>query len=254
MPRRLLTRDDPAPFEVLRPDGTAGLVLFCDHAGARVPAALHQLGLMPESFGQHIAIDIGADQVTRQLSRRLNATAVLATYSRLVIDCNRWLDDPRLILPLADGTPVPGNEGLSDDDRQRRIDEMYWPYHKALCEIIDRAIDRFRSPLIVSIHSFTPVLGDERRPWHVGTFWHRDSRLSDIVVGKLRAEEGLVVGDNQPYSAQIGSFSIDYHGWSEGLPHVGVEIRQDQLADQSGIDRFTNLLGDALAVALEKLR
>lgn len=250
MAEPLLTAADAPAFEVLNADGAAPLVLLCDHASARVPVRLGDLGLAAERFGQHIAVDLGAGEVTRGLSRRLGTPAVLAGYSRLAIDCNRWIGDPRSILAVSDHVTVPGNCDLDDGERRRRVVELFWPYHAAVHETIERAIRRNRPVAVVAIHSFTPTLDGHARPWHVGTFWHQDRQLAGPVVERLRESAGLNVGDNEPYSGQSGSFTTDYHGWSAGLPHLGVEIRQDQVADRRGIDRMADLLADALTFAL----
>lgn len=245
---RLLEPDDPAPFEVHHPAGRARALLVCDHASRAIPRRLGRLGLPDEATWRHIAWDIGAAELARALSRRLDATAVLAGYSRLVVDCNRRLEDPTCFVAYGDGQRVPGNEQLGEPERRWRAAACYEPYHK---EIAARLRDFGRAgvaPALIAVHSFTPVLGSEARPWNVGVLWDRDPRIAVPLLARLRAERGLVVGDNQPYSGRHpADYTVDHHADSAGLPHVCLEVRQDELLTPAGIARWAELIGRALA-------
>ena len=48
------------------------------------------------------------------MARALGAPAVLSNFSRLLIDPNRGLDDPTLVMRLSDGAIVPGNRHLDE--------------------------------------------------------------------------------------------------------------------------------------------
>src|SRR5262249_10278338 len=164
----VLTPSDPPPFEILNRDGASRAVLICDHASRAIPAALGELGLDAVALSRHIAWDIGIEDVTRRLAKRLDAVAVLSGYSRLVIDCNRRLGDPTSMAQESDGTVVPGNRGLAEHDRAARVEACFRPYHAAICEILDGR-GRAKLPFaLVSMHSFTPIMAGVERPWHVG--------------------------------------------------------------------------------------
>jgi predicted N-formylglutamate amidohydrolase len=244
----LLTAVDPAPFECYNAAGRARVLVVCDHASRTFPASLGQLGLPDEATWRHIAWDIGAGALARALAIRLDAPAVLAGYSRLVVDCNRRLDDPSCFVNQGDGQAVPGNANLTDDDRRARAAACYDPYHEA----ISLRLREFRRqgvvPAVIAVHSFTPVLDGRPRPWNVGILWDRDPRIPVPILERLRAEPGLVVGDNEPYSGRHpADYTVDRHAKSEGFPHVCIEVRQDQLLDSAGTARWAEIIERSLA-------
>lgn len=244
----LLGPTDPPPFSILNPEGTAPLVLVCDHASNRVPEALGDLGLPPEALRRHIAIDIGAAETTRLLSARLNAPAVLCNYSRLTIDCNRLPGDPAAIPMESDRTPIPGNRDLSEVDIEARANAIFWPYHQAIDEVLSHQWRRMPDtpPALVAMHSFTPCMADGApRPWHIGLLWNHDDRLTVPLLTAMKAK-GFCVGDNEPYSGRLLNTTCDRHALSAGLPHVSVEIRQDLIADADGCRTWADHLTEVL--------
>lgn len=239
----LLGPEDPAPFAVVNPQGRTDLLLFCDHAGRAFPSRLGTLGLGPRELDQHIAWDIGIAGLGRRLSASLDAPLFLTAYSRLVIDCNRHLDDPTSIPQESDRTLVPGNRGLTPDERRCRQAEIFAPYHTALSALIAKRLADGHVPVIVSLHSFTPVMNGFQRPWHVGVLWNRDPRLAVPLMQRLAEEPDLVVGDNEPYSGRDGhGYSIKAHAEALGLAHGLLEIRQDLIAAEAGQERWAAIL------------
>jgi predicted N-formylglutamate amidohydrolase len=243
----LLAADDPSPVRVLRPDGASDLFLTADHAGRLIPRALGRLGVPDSELARHIAWDIGIAGVTERLSAALDATAVLQTYSRLVIDCNRKPSMPSAMPEVSEHTPVPGNVGLTEADRAARVAAIFTPYHTRIHELLDRREAAGRRTILVAMHSFTPVFKGESRDMHVGVLYHRDTRLASIMLELLRAEGDLVVGDNAPYAiTDISDYGVPEHAERRGLAHVEIEIRQDLIAEQAGqaawAARFARLL------------
>lgn len=247
---------EPPSFRVLNPQGRAPAVLICDHASRAVPPALANLGLPDDELLRHIGWDPGTAAITERLARALDAPAVLSGVSRLVIDCNRRPDDPTLICEVSDGTVVPGNRDLPDEERERRLARYFRPYHAAIADTIEAARQRSPQPALLSIHSFTPALRarEEARPWHIGVVWDRDGRLAQPLLQALRDEGDIEVGDNQPYSGKDHSgYSIFEHGQNRGLHHVMIEVRQDLVATEAGIEEwairlercFRRMLGEA---------
>jgi predicted N-formylglutamate amidohydrolase len=237
---------------VVNPQGRARLVLFSDHAGRAIPQRLGTLGLQQAELDQHIGWDIGIGKLAKALATALDAPAVLAGFSRLVIDCNRRLDDPTSIAQESDRIPVPGNRGLSTADRKARQEAIFQPYHAAVSEVIARKRKAGPDPAILSLHSFTPRMNGFARPWHIGILWNRDPRLPVPLMGRLLQEPGVVVGDNEPYSGKDEhGYSTIAHAETQGLPHGLIEMRQDLIGDDAGIARWaevlTRVLRDVLA-------
>jgi predicted N-formylglutamate amidohydrolase len=241
---------EPWPLEQIEGSVASGALLLCDHASNAVPADLADLGLPRDQFERHIAYDIGAAAVTRALARRLGAPAILTRFSRLVIDPNRGRDDPTLVMQLSDGAVVPGNRALSEDAIQRRIERFYDPYDVAIAQAVQQGLDAGHPPVIVTIHSFTPTWRGWVRPWHVGILWDADERFAGPLLEGLRAEAGLIVGDNEPYDGALAGDTIDRHATHRGLANALIEIRQDLIAEDDGAaewaDRFARLLAPML--------
>jgi len=256
MAQALLAADEPSPVRMLRPDGASPFFLTADHAGRAIPRRLGDLGLSAGDLERHIAWDIGIAGVTERLAAALDATAVLQTYSRLMIDCNRdpsWIS---AIPTLSESTRIPGNEDLTEADRDQRRREIFTPYHAAITEQLD--FRHQRPTLLVAMHSFTPVFKGVGRRVEAGVLYNpndRDLRLPHIMLELLRAEGDLVIGDNEPYAITDASdYTVPVHGEARGLPHVEIEIRQDLIADAAGQAAWADRLARLLPRALQALR
>ena len=238
-------------FELVNPTGAAKLLLLCDHATNIVPDEMAGLGLTPAELARHVGWDIGAAAVTRSLAHSLDAPALLSGYSRLVVDCNRTLDDPTAFPTVSDRLPIPGNQELGAVDKAERADLFFWPYHRAIHERLDDFALRQIAPAIVSIHSFTPHMDGLDRPWHIGILWDRDPRLPMPLIAGLAALDGLEIGDNQPYSGHDPEgFTLRNHAVPRGLPHVLIELRQNEIATEEGAERYARYLQTALGPIL----
>ncbi len=248
----LLGADDPPAYELHHPTGRRPWLLVCDHASRAIPASLHRLGLPIEATWRHIAYDIGAAELARALARWLDAPAVLAGYSRLVVDCNRRLEDATAFTLHGDGHRIAGNENLDNAERVRRAAACYEPYHAAIATRLDAIEARGEVPVLIAIHSFTPVFGGQARPWHVGVLWdERDDRIARPLLAHLRGERSLVVGDNQPYSGRYpGDYTVWRHAGERARPTVCLEIRQDLLLTPAGILEWTLRLAAAFETVL----
>lgn len=235
-------------FTVVEGDPGCGLILLCDHAENRLPREYGDLGLPPGEFRRHIAFDPGAASLTRGLAAALNAPAVLSTFSRLLIDPNRGDDDPTLIMRLSDGAIVPGNAGVDEAERERRIARFHRPYHDAIDAAIDRALATGVVPALFSVHSFTPVWRGAPRPWHAGVLWDMDPRFAVPLIDALRADGGLIVGDNEPYAGALRGDTMYRHATRRGLAHALIEVRQDLIADDAGVAGWTARTAAILAM------
>jgi len=210
-----------------RPDG---ILVVSDHASNRVPDDI-DLGIEPALLNEHVAVDIGVAGVARRLVEEPGFAAFLAGVSRLVCDCNRDEAAPAVIPHSSDGHAIPGN--LFDvEGREARLERFFRPYHAALAALLERAPPR----LIVSLHSFTPSLAskpDEQRPWHCGVLYNEDERGARLAIPLLETE-GLIVGDQQPYSGKLLNATMNRHAEAHGRPYFGIEIRQDLIGDEAG--------------------
>ena len=226
----LLHRDEPAPYEVLNEGSDSCFLIVCGHAGREIPRACDASGLAPADLGRHIAWDIGARDVAVQMAERLNATAVCGAYSRLVIDLNRYPYDPGAIPKISDATKIPGNCALSNPHRQRRIDDIHRPYHAAISQQLDRLSDVGRRPILLSVHTMTDRLrSGNARLEHYAVLWNgRDPDLSQRMLAWLSADGDGPVGDNTPYSLDIGvDFTVPEHGFRRKIRTFMFEVRQD---------------------------
>jgi predicted N-formylglutamate amidohydrolase len=249
----LLTAEDPSPVRVLRETAASDLFLTADHAGRVIPAALKNLGLSDAERQRHIAWDIGIAGVTERLSDRLDATAVLQTYSRLVIDCNRDPSWPSAMPEISEYTPIPGNRDLTTAAKQARVAAIFTPYHDRIRTLLD--VRTNRRTVLIAMHSFTPSFKGERRSMEVGMLYNKDPRLAHILLDLLRQEGDLTVGDNAPYAVTEDSdYSIPTHGEKRGLPHIEIEIRQDLIATPEGQEAWANRFARLLTAADGRLR
>jgi predicted N-formylglutamate amidohydrolase len=224
-----------SPFDLIEGDRQIGLVLVADHARRELPDEYGDLGLPAAEFERHIAYDIGVEAVTRELAALTGAPGVLANFSRLLIDPNRGEDDPTLIRQLYDGTVVPGNYPMAAQERERRLERFYRPYHDAVAALVASVAEASgKAPFIFSVHSFTPVMQGFVRPWHVGVLWDSDDRAPKPLIEALGQDKSLVVGDNEPYDGALNGDTMFKHAIVHGFAHALIEIRQDLIADQAG--------------------
>jgi predicted N-formylglutamate amidohydrolase len=239
------------PYRSIEGDASTGLLILCDHAENTIPEAYGTLGLRAEDLHRHIAFDLGAASIAERLAEALGAPAVLSCFSRLLIDPNRGLDDPTLIMQISDGLIVPGNVGLGLTEIEKRIEHYYRPYHAAIERAIDAAIAIGKPPVIVSVHSFTQAWKGVPRPWAVGVLWDKDPRLALPMIDALRTIPGIEVGDNVPYSGQLKGDTLYRHGTGRGLAHALIEVRQDLILSAEGQGEWAARLAQALRKVLE---
>jgi predicted N-formylglutamate amidohydrolase len=240
------------PFEAFHLHGAARKsrwLITCDHASNIVPPCVGggSLGLSDADMQRHIAFDVGAAGVTRALADALNAPAVLSNFSRMVIDPNRGLDDPTLLMKLYDGTVIPANRTADEVEKARRVEAFHAPYHSALADLAARQDDT----VIIAIHSFTPRLnGRSPRPWHIGILHQFDDRLSDPLLDLLRDEDDLYVGDNEPYAGHLPGDSVDRHALQMGRANALIELRSDLIETPDQQVAWANRLAPILTQAL----
>jgi predicted N-formylglutamate amidohydrolase len=245
----LLGSQDVPPVHEDNVAGRSPFLLTCDHYGRTIPRLLGDLGLPESELTRHIAWDIGIAGVADALSKELGAHLIAQRYSRLVIDCNRPPDAPSSIPRISEATVIQGNADLADEAAATRRRAIFEPYHRRIGETIVRRLRDGVPTVLVSLHSFTPVYAGIARPWHIGTLYHRDTRLPPLLLKLLRDEVDLVVGDNEPYAVSDDTdYTIPVHGEARGLMNTGIEIRQDLIAEAAGqrqwADRLARIFGE----------
>ena len=249
---QLLSATEPHPYHICNPDAGSSIVLTCDHASSRIPSSLANLGLPPDILETHVGWDIGAAEVAARLATTLDAVLIASNYSRLVIDINRQPGHPDSIAERSEHVVVPGNQNVQDSDRQRRQAEVFEPYHQALGALIQGKMDRGHEPAVVSLHSFTPVYHNEQRPWHIGVLWDTHRDVARALIGEL-SRDGTCVGDNQPYDARDAvGFTTLHHAGHKGLTNVLIEIRQDLIETETGVEQWADRLQIALQTVLRE--
>ena len=249
--QQLLGPDDPPAFSVHNAEGTAPLLLLCDHASKAVPRALGSLGISEHELSRHIGWDIGGLDAAIELSRVLDAPLVASGYSRLVIDCNRWPGGEGSTPEVSDGTPVPANRGLTEEQVQARAEACFWPYHREVDRQLDRMTAGGRKVGMLVMHSFTPRMNGFERPWHVGVLWNDDPRLPEPLLAALRCDSSLVVGDNEPYSARDAyEYTLVAHARARALPYCSLEVRQDLIATPGEACAWGRRLAPSIDAAL----
>jgi predicted N-formylglutamate amidohydrolase len=247
--RTIASADGGEAYEIIAGAADGGVLVVADHASSAMPFEYGALGMPPGELKRHIAYDIGVDGMARAMAARLRCPAVLARFSRLLIDPNRGDDDPTRVMRLSDGAIVPGNAAVDAAEVERRAARFTLPYHHAVSDTLDRMTMTGAIPAVVSLHSFTPVLKGHARPWHVGVLWDNDPRLPLPLLDALRSDPSLIVGDNEPYDGALEGDTMSRHCTSRGLVHALIEVRQDLIAHDPDARRW----GEMLAALLEPI-
>ena len=243
----LIGPGDPPPFMTYNDAGKAPALLVADHASPFFPASQHQLDLADWVLEQHVAWDIGSDMLTRFLADKLDAQTVLAGFSRLIVDPNRKLEDASAFIEVSDGIAIPGNIGLDEMHKALRVQSFFKPYHQAISDKLNAFEKRGIVPAMISVHTCTPVFDRIVRPWHIGILWDKDQRISQPLMDHFNQMDEICIGDNEPYSGRHpNDFTIDHHAEAAGLPHVGIEVRQDLVSDADGARMWAGILANAL--------
>ena len=240
-----------SPVDVVNAAGACSIVLACEHASNRIPRSLNNLGLTVSALSSHIAWDPGAAAVARLMAARLDAALVLARFSRLVIDCNRSPDASASILDVSDGCVIPGNTGLSCASRAARTKAFHAPFHARLGDLLASRHDAGDPPILVTIHSFTPVLAGKTRDVDIGVLHDSDDRLADAVLRLAHTRFDLNVRRNAPYTPQDGvTHTLRRHALPHQYLNVMFEVRNTLVSDDAGQTSMAAGLSEVLLDAL----
>ena len=248
------------PYRICNPDGDLQFIILCDHATNAIPPGYHNLGLTDDQLAQHIAWDIGAAKTAEMIGDRLDCPVILAGFSRLLIDANRGIDDPTLVMQLSDGEVIEGNLDIHPArqcaEKKTRISGFYEPYHAQIEHYLQQAEAAGKVPIILSVHSFTPFWKEQKRPMPAAILWDKDDRLPRHIEQKILAFQAQAdarfqgpVAHNDPYSGQLKYDTLYRHGTANGLPHALIELRQDLVTQAQDCQQWAQIMVAALQAA-----
>ena len=240
-------------FIHIKPQNPSPIIILCDHASNHVPDWVSggDLGVDEADMNRHIAYDVGALGVSKLMAQALDGHLIASQFSRLVIDPNRGLDDPTLIMKVYDKTMIPANRNMRDDERIQRIERLHKPYHRKIAEVISDIRESKKEPIIIAMHSFTKQLrGRAERPWHIGILSAEDRRLAELLIKEFSAIDGICVGDNEPYHGALEGDTLDQHGIRQGIVHGLIEVRNDLIEDESGQAKWAQICVDVVKSCL----
>ncbi|QJF51131.1 N-formylglutamate amidohydrolase [Roseobacter ponti] len=238
-------RPDEAVVEVHNAQATSPVVIVCEHASAHIPAVFDDLGLSGDALHSHVAWDPGALAVARHMSQELDAVLVASRISRLVYDCNRPPDAAGAMPVRSEIVDVPGNRDLSKAQKADRVAKYYEPFRAALSNVLARVSD----PVLVTIHSFTPVYHGRKREVEIGVLHDKDARLADALLSD--AVSTHAVRRNEPYGPGDGvTHTLKEHALGPGLLNVMLEVRNDLIAGETDQAAMADLLSGWIRRAL----
>ncbi len=243
-------------FEALNAGAKSNVLVLCDHASNHVPPCVNggSLGISEANMNRHIAFDIGARETALLIAEALNAPMLASRFSRLVIDPNRGEDDPTILMKIYDHTIIEGNRHADTAEKQRRIEAFHRPYHAAIDEALAQITARGETPIMISIHSYTPQLnGRPKRPWHIGVLWDDDARIPVPLLEKLSANREITVGNNEPYSGELRGDTMYFHATKNNYPHVLIELRHDLIDTPEGHAKWAAILAKPLKEIIKTL-
>lgn len=253
---RALTTAEAETFPpvILNPQAAGRIVLVCEHASNAFPECWGTLGLTAAQRQAHIAWDPGALGLARGLAQRLDAVLVHATVSRLIYDCNRAPDQVGAMPTKSEVYEVPGNAAVSPAARAARTAAIYEPFHDALHGVLMRRLALGLAPVVVTIHSFTPVYFGKPRAVEFGVIHDADPTLARAVLAGAQAQGRLLSALNEPYSAADDvTHTLRVQATPYGLPNVMLEVRNDLIATPDAEAATADLLAPVLAGAVAEL-
>jgi predicted N-formylglutamate amidohydrolase len=249
----ILGQNDPAPFSLFNAAGASPFLLIGDHAGWAIPTPLGELGLTAADRHRHIAIDIGVHGLGHALAERLDAAFLHQPYSRLVVDCNRDPMRDDAMPAVSDESRISGNEGLDNVARVARVAAIHAPYHRAIADVLDARAKAGRDTILLSLHSFTPVMDGVIRPWDVGVLhWRGRTDFALALLAALRGKAAFTVGDNVPYAMDATDFTVPFHAFPRDLPYAEIEVRQDLIGSAEGQIIWAEHLGQAAQAPFQR--
>ncbi len=250
-PEIFASGEEPA-VEIINANGAAPIVFVCEHASNRVPKYFAALGLSPKQLESHVAWDPGARDIALRLSAAFDAPLVCSGVSRLVYDCNRAPGAASAMRSVSENVMIPGNKDISRREAQARLEQVYHPFARALREAIGKKTGGGASPVLITVHSFTPVYFGQPRHVEIGILHHNDTRLADAMLAEAHHFPRFEFERNMPYGPGDGvTHTLELHGTKPGLANVMIEVRNDLVKTDDGKQRVAATLADMIGRALK---
>lgn len=235
---------------VTNPNARSPVVLICEHASNFIPDNYVGLGLSAPAQNSHVAWDPGAFPVSARLSDLMDAQLVYGGVSRLIYDCNRPPDAPDAMPQKSEIYDIPGNINLDGAEKLHRVKTYFGPFRSA----VNDAMNRVSQPVIVTIHSFTPVYMGQKRTFDIGVLHDSDNRLADALLHLAPDQTSHNVKRNQPYGPVDGvTHTLKHHAVRHGHLNVMLEIRNDIIATEDQQEQMAECLCSWLTAALGTL-
>ena len=239
-----------AMVNVFNDTSEAQILLICEHASNFIPAKFNALGLTQQQLESHIAWDPGAIETAQEMAILLDAPLIAAPVSRLLYDCNRPPESPTAIPLASENQPIPGNASLCEADKLSRVTGYYRPFEAAVA----KKVASMEMPLIITIHSFTPVFLGQRRQVEIGVLHDKDSRFADAFMHQVSTDTRFNIQRNQPYAATDGvTHTLKHHALPRGLANVMLEIRNDLIASPAQRVQMASYLAKHLVLASQRI-
>lgn len=236
--------------QVINPNAQSPIVLVCEHASCFIPAELNNLGLSGDALTSHAAWDPGAMAVAQHLATHLNAKLVSSKVSRLVYDCNRPPTARDAMPEQSELFTIPGNRELSHTERAARVQRYYEPFRTALAQSVAATVE----PVIVTIHSFTPIYHGAPRAVEIGVLHDSDSRLADAMLADTPFPAETLVERNEPYGPDHGvTHTLKEHALAGQHLNVMLEIRNDLIKTAQQQEEMARLVNIWITSALDRL-
>ena len=218
---------DETIVDVRLAHAASSVILVCEHASPHIPARFNDLGLAKQALHSHVVWDPGAFALAEELAERLDATLIAARTSRLVYDCNRPPDAADAMPARSEVVDVPGNADLTAAQKAERINTYYEPFRLAVSQIL-AGLD---APILVTVHSFTPIYHGALREVEIGVLHDSDARLADALLAT--ADTSHTVRRNKPYGPADGvTHTLKEHALPSGFLNVMLEVRNDLITDE----------------------
>ncbi|SDZ54374.1 Predicted N-formylglutamate amidohydrolase [Jannaschia faecimaris] len=242
---------DETIVEVRNTNTSSSVVFVCEHASAYIPAEFEGLGLPEDALTSHVAWDPGAMALAERLTERFNGVLIAARTSRLVYDCNRPPEVPDAMPARSEIFDIPGNAHLTASDRADRVRTYYQPFRQAVSD----AMSAIKDPVLVTVHSFTPIYHGKTRDVEIGVLHDDDARLADALLDVATRSGKHVVRRNEPYGPGDGvTHTLKEHALPGGYLNVMLEVRSDLVATGAAQGAMVETLSGWLEGALAATR
>jgi predicted N-formylglutamate amidohydrolase len=163
--------------------------------------------------------------MARALARAFGAPLVTSTISRLVVDLNRSLSNPRVFSPTTRGAPA--------DLRARIVEQHYRPYRAEVEHLVGQSVSRGRRVIHISSHSFVPTLDGKVRRADLCLLYHPVRQGEIVLCARWKASLAdlaptLRVRRNYPYAGKGDGLTSHLRLCFPPNAYVGIELEINQ--------------------------